>query len=59
MKGKKKNCNLCGREFTGFGNNPNPLKIKGQVCDECNAYVIIPTRLLILQYTNNIKTRKE
>lgn len=58
MKEKKKICNLCGREFMGFGNNPDPLRVKGQVCDECNAYVIIPTRLLILQYTNNIKTKK-
>lgn len=59
MKEKKKICNLCGREFTGFGNNPDPLRIKGQVCDECNAYVIIPTRLLILQYTNNIGAKKK
>lgn len=37
-------CDICGKEFEGFGNNPAPLD--GNVCcDECNAIYVIPARL--------------
>ena len=52
---KQKNCPICGRPYEGYGNNPDPLNYRGQVCNECNAYVVIPTRLLLLQYLNNLK----
>ena len=38
-------CCICGEEFTGFGNNPDPVKNKGVCCDKCNANVVVPTRL--------------
>jgi hypothetical protein len=38
-------CPLCGLEFTGHGNNPAPLNIKGPVCDDCNLDYVIPARL--------------
>ena len=41
-------CPLCGNKFRGYGNNPRPLDIKGKVCDECNANVIIPLRIMEL-----------
>ena len=40
-----KTCCICGKEFTGYGNNPSPVKEKGRCCDECNATVVIPKRL--------------
>lgn len=39
-----KKCDICGKEFNGYGNNPAPLK--GKVCcDECNLKYVLPTRL--------------
>ena len=42
MKGDKKKytCCICSKKFTGFGNNPRPLKADGRCCDECNKKVI-------------------
>lgn len=37
-------CVICGKEFTGYGNNPEPVKHKGQCCDECNLSVVLPAR---------------
>lgn len=36
-------CPLCGKPYTGWGNNPSPLEMD-MVCDECNLNVIIPLR---------------
>lgn len=38
---EKQVCCICGEEFTGFGNNPWPIKEDGQCCDKCNEQVII------------------
>lgn len=40
-----KTCCICGKEFTGFGNNPDPVCKEGRCCDECNSTVVVPTRL--------------
>lgn len=37
---EKKTCVLCGKEFTGYGNNAFPLA-DGICCDECNNKVIM------------------
>lgn len=42
-------CCICGRLFTGYGNNPAPVKKAGRCCDECNDYVVIPARLAELE----------
>lgn len=36
-------CCWCGKQFTGYGNNPYPLvKDEGaRCCDDCNRYVIL------------------
>ena len=37
-------CDICGKTFEGYGNNPAP--IEGKVCcDECNKTYVIPARL--------------
>ena len=33
-------CVICSRKFSGWGNNPYPLKDKGECCNGCNDYVI-------------------
>ena len=37
-------CAICGREYTGYGNNAYPATI-GYCCDECNYTYVIPARL--------------
>ena len=38
-------CCICGEEFTGYGNNPEPVKHSGVACDSCNTRFVIPARL--------------
>ena len=47
VKEAKKTCVICGKEFEGFGNNPEPVKKwdEGLCCDECNNTVVITARL--------------
>ena len=50
---EKKICCICGKEFTGWGNNPDPVTDENgnlfpedaRCCDECNAMYVIPARL--------------
>lgn len=41
----RKICVICGEAFTEFGNNPAPIKAKGECCDVCNDTKVIPARL--------------
>lgn len=45
---KNKVCCLCGKEFKGYGNNPEPIKSSktGKCCDKCNQERVIPARLI-------------
>ena len=47
----KKICVICGKEFYGYGNNPEPVKDHGYCCDECNDKYVIPARIELL-YNN-------
>ena len=40
-------CCLCGKFFSGFGNNPDPLSIRDddECCDDCNWGKVIPARV--------------
>lgn len=42
-------CCICGTQFYGFGNNPEPVVDAGDgtivCCDPCNYRVVIPKRL--------------
>lgn len=40
-------CCICGKKFTGWGNNPYPVvKDKdARCCDGCNGIVVIPARI--------------
>jgi hypothetical protein len=50
---KKKKCCICNKVLTGYGNNPAPVKDRGECCDACNAAVVIPARMAGAE---NIKT---
>ena len=39
-------CCLCGNDFKGYGNDPDPLMDEGRCCDSCNENVI-KFRLLV------------
>ena len=41
----KKVCCICGKEFTGWGNNPYPVKNEGECCKECTTKYVLPARL--------------
>lgn len=41
---KKRICSICGKEFTGYGNNAEPVN-DGTCCNECNFEVVIPRRM--------------
>lgn len=41
----KKECCICGKEFSEFPNNVNPIK-DGYCCDECNSRFVYHARLL-------------
>lgn len=43
-----KKCCLCGGEYNGYGNNPEPLK-KGRCCDKCNITKVVPARMKVFQ----------
>ena len=39
-----KTCVICNQEYTGYGNNAEPVA-KGYCCDKCNMEKVIPARL--------------
>lgn len=39
-------CCICGSKFTGWGNNPWPVKEEGECCDECNGKYVLSARLV-------------
>ena len=38
-------CVLCKENFTGWGNNPDPLAKEGVCCDQCDMDKVIPKRI--------------
>lgn len=38
-----KTCCICGKEFDGYGNNPEPIDA-GTCCDKCNIKYVVPLR---------------
>lgn len=40
----EKICCICGCEYTGYGNNAEPV-MKGRCCDKCNVSIVIPQRM--------------
>lgn len=59
IKDKTFKCCLCGKECTGYGNNPEPLAKEGRCCDKCNSTKVIPARLDKLGYILNYEDGDE
>ena len=38
-------CVICEEYFTGWGNNPDPIKNYGDCCNACNTNKVIPERM--------------
>ena len=47
----KKTCCICGKEFYGYCNNPEPYMphSKGMCCDDCNMKYVIPSRMNLFE----------
>ena len=54
-------CSICQEPYSGYGNNPEPVKpaSKGQCCDTCNHTEVIRARLLQLLGTDQEKKKKK
>ncbi len=55
----KKKCCICKKEYSGYGNNPAPVKDRGLCCDACNYGVVIPIRAAALDKRLSTITAKE
>jgi len=42
---KEQTCPICEKPFMGWGNNPAPIPVDGNVCDWCNEFIIFPVRM--------------
>ena len=42
-------CCICGQVFVGYGNDPWPVRMEGQCCNDCNMDQVIPARMLMLK----------
>jgi hypothetical protein len=49
MKTSTTKCVICSEVFTGFGNNPYPVKKKGTCCNDCNFKFVIPQRFFLIK----------
>lgn len=47
-------CCICGKKFTGWGNNPYPVvdDENARCCDDCNNSEVIPARLSKIYVTD-------
>lgn len=43
-------CCICGKTFTGWGNNPWPVveDENARCCDACNGIVVVPARITMM-----------
>ncbi len=57
-----KKCCICGKKFTGFGNNPWPVvrDENAVCCDECNNTKVVPERInLVMGYEYGTEQSKQ
>jgi len=49
-------CVICGRKFSGYGNNADPVA-KGECCGDCNLKVVVPARIEMI-YADRERSKK-
>ena len=54
---EKQVCCICGKEYTGYGNNAEPV-CSGRCCDECNTKVVIPERFKNINLSERFDLKK-
>ena len=60
MKPGIQTCCICGKEFTGYGHSPYPVKeTDAECCNECNARVVLPKRAELSKKHEAMKTELE
>lgn len=59
IKDSEKVCCICGEKIEGYGNNPWPVKEKGECCDKCNYEEVIPARIRKLYEKSEEVTTKD
>lgn len=42
-------CCICGKKIIGYGNDPWPVKMDGECCDECNITHVVLARIIKLK----------
>ena len=47
-------CSICGKKYTGWGNNAWPVN-DGECCDKCNGDYVIPARIAQIYGGNHAK----
>jgi len=59
MKDKNQTCVICQKEFTEWGNNPEPIKNfnEGKCCNSCNNDIVIPYRIYLSHLDQSIQER--
>lgn len=45
IKRRLPRCCICGKPYTGHGNNAEPLRENGRCCDRCN-HLVVAARIL-------------
>jgi len=58
MNTEVKTCCICGKVFSGWGNNPWPVEESGTCCDDCNSMYVIPARLAKISVRRNNNENK-
>ena len=50
MNNQENVCCICGKKFTGWGNNPWPVVTDedARCCDACNGEKVVPARLAMM-----------
>ena len=60
MKPGIQTCCICGKEFTGYGHSPYPVKeTDAECCNDCNARVVLPKRAELSKKYEAMKTELE
>ena len=61
MKDKNQICVFCQKEFTEYGNNPEPIKKieEGKCCNSCNNDIVISYRIYLSHLDQSIQDNKE
>lgn len=58
MAEQKHICSICGKEYSGWGNNAEPVN-SGRCCDDCNNNAVIPARLALFFEDKESQKAKE